>query len=139
MINEVLSPIRWNKEGLITVIAQDHQSGKVLMLAWMNPEALLKTVETKKAHYYSRSRQKLWLKGKTSGHEQYIQSIHLDCDGDALLLKVISQNNIACHTGRESCFFRQWDGKNWQVTEPTIEEGRHYGEPRHIDCLARDD
>lgn len=117
MIEEILNPIHWNKEGLITAIAQDNQSGKVLMLAWMNKEALLETIKTGKVHYYSRSRQKLWRKGETSGHEQYVSSIHLDCDGDAILLKIIARGNISCHTGRESCFFRQWDGDKWQLTE----------------------
>ncbi len=94
-------------EGLIPVIAQDAATGEVLMLAYMNEEALKKTLETKKAHYWSRSRKKLWLKGETSGHTQEVKEVLLDCDGDTLVLKVIQRGGAACHKGYRSCFFRR--------------------------------
>ena len=94
-------------DGLIPVIAQDAATGEVLMLAYMNEEALKKTIETKKAHYWSRSRQKLWLKGETSGHIQEVKDILLDCDGDTIVLKVEQQGGAACHKGYRSCFYRR--------------------------------
>lgn len=105
-----------NGQGLIAVVTQDYYSGQVLMVAYMNEEAFNKTVETKKAHYYSRSREALWLKGETSGHYQSVQEMYLDCDHDTLLLKVI-QEGVACHTGRKSCFFQKIDIENRVVTE----------------------
>ena len=101
--------------GLITAIAQDIHSGEVIMLAHMDKEAFEKTLETKEAHYHSRSRNKLWHKGESSGHIQKIHSIRLDCDGDAVLLKVEQIGNIACHEGYHSCFYREW--KDGQVTK----------------------
>lgn len=98
------------EDGLITAIAQDYKTGEVLMVAFMDREALEKTIETRKAHYWSRSRRKLWKKGESSGHEQVVREILMDCDGDAVLLKVEQQGG-ACHTGYRSCFYRNIEGK----------------------------
>lgn len=100
----ILEMVKYNADGLVPAVTQDIRTDEVLMLAWMNEESLKKTVETGKVHYYSRSRQKLWLKGETSGHFQKLRSISIDCDGDTLLLKV-EQTGAACHTGHRSCFF----------------------------------
>jgi phosphoribosyl-AMP cyclohydrolase len=112
----LLNDIKYNEAGLVPAIAQDATTGRVLMMAWMNAEAITRTLETGYAHYYSRSRGKQWQKGETSGHEQRIVDIYLDCDGDTLLLKV-EQTGPACHTNRESCFYRQRDGENWKIIE----------------------
>ncbi|MFK5881630.1 MAG: bifunctional phosphoribosyl-AMP cyclohydrolase/phosphoribosyl-ATP diphosphatase HisIE [Sulfurospirillum sp.] len=108
MDQELLNSINWDKNPLIPVIAQESDNGKVLMLAYANKEALELSLKTKFAHYYSRSRQKLWKKGEQSGHTQEIEEIYLDCDSDTLLYKV-KQNGVACHTGRYSCFFNRVD------------------------------
>ncbi len=108
MIKEAfLKEVKYDKQGLVAVIAQDVHSKKVRMLAYMNEEALKKTLETGKVHYFSRSRNELWLKGETSSNYQYLKSISIDCDGDALLLQIEQQNGISCHTGNSSCFFRE--------------------------------
>ncbi len=114
--------IRWNNAGLIPVIAQEYPIGDVLMLAWMNREALRLTLESGQAVYWSRSRQSLWRKGETSGHVQQVRDIRLDCDSDALLLKVEQQGGIACHTGRKSCFYKQFQAGQWQDVEPVLKE-----------------
>ncbi|WBF65574.1 MAG: phosphoribosyl-AMP cyclohydrolase [Candidatus Kinetoplastibacterium crithidii] len=101
-----MDELKFDKDGLIPVIAQDYKNGDVLMMAWMNKEALQKTISLGKAVYWSRSRKKLWEKGEESGHTQIVQEIRLDCDGDVILLKVNQLGNISCHTGRKSCFFR---------------------------------
>ena len=100
-------------EGLVPVVTQDAESGEVLMLAYMNREAWLKTLETGKAHYWSRSRHSLWLKGETSGHLQLVREVRLDCDEDTVLLKVKQLGDAACHTGYRSCFYRKWQGGEW--------------------------
>ncbi|MAX51205.1 MAG: phosphoribosyl-AMP cyclohydrolase [Methylophaga sp.] len=105
-LQEVIDNLPWNAQGLINAVAQQYDSGELLMVAWMNKEALLETVTSKRACYWSRSRQCLWRKGETSGHTQEVKSIFLDCDGDAVLLKV-DQKGAACHTGRKSCFYNQ--------------------------------
>ena len=105
-LQEVIDNLPWNAQGLINAVAQQYDSGELLMVAWMNKEALLETVPSKRACYWSRSRQCLWRKGETSGHTQEVKSIFLDCDGDAVLLKV-DQKGAACHTGRKSCFYNQ--------------------------------
>jgi phosphoribosyl-AMP cyclohydrolase len=123
-----LSKVQWNEHGLVPVIAQQVGSNDVLMFAWMNREALEKTVELGEAVYWSRSRKKLWHKGETSGHIQKVREIRLDCDSDALLLKVEQVDNIACHTGRHACFFQQLDMSSgeWEVVEPVLQEpGAH--------------
>lgn len=116
-----LDDVSWNNEGLVPAIAQDARTGKVLMMAWMNREALECTAREGQAVYWSRSRGKLWRKGESSGHVQHIIDIRLDCDGDTLLLKVNQDGGIACHTGREHCFFRQLtvgDQVGWHDVEP---------------------
>ncbi|SFU29157.1 phosphoribosyl-AMP cyclohydrolase [Nitrosomonas eutropha] len=122
MTDEWLDTINWSVDGLIPVIAQDENGGKILMVAWMNREALKRTVETGEAIYWSRSRKKLWHKGEESGHTQTIKAIHLDCDEDVLLLSVEQKGGIACHTGRQSCFFRRLKNGEWIVTEPVIKD-----------------
>ena len=105
-LQEVIDNLPWNTQGLINAVTQQYDSGKLLMVAWMNKEALLETIASKRACYWSRSRQCLWRKGETSGRTQEVKSIFLDCDGDAVLLKV-DQKGAACHTGRKSCFYNQ--------------------------------
>jgi len=112
----LIDDIRFNDAGLAPAIAQDAGSGRVLMMAWMNAEAVQQTLTTGFAHYYSRSRQKQWKKGESSGHVQKVVDIFLDCDGDTLLLKVV-QTGPACHTNRQSCFYRRLDHENWQIIE----------------------
>ena len=104
-----LDSIIWNEDGLVPVIVQDITSNKVIMFAWMNNETLKQSIEKRKAIYWSRSRKKIWMKGEESGHIQYIKEILLDCDSDTLLIKVRQEGGIACHTGRESCFFNKID------------------------------
>ncbi|MDR3158576.1 MAG: phosphoribosyl-AMP cyclohydrolase [Zoogloeaceae bacterium] len=118
----VLDLLHWDENGLIPVIAQDAQTGRVLMLAWMNPAALQCSAREGVAVYWSRSRQRLWKKGEESGHVQRVRAIRADCDGDALLLLVEQQGGIACHTGRESCFFRELAGQTWQDIDPVLKD-----------------
>ncbi len=115
-----LEQVKWNDDGLLPAIAQDHESGEVLMLAWMNREALQLTREQGQAVYWSRSRQQLWVKGETSGHRQQIHEIRLDCDADVILLQVEQIGGIACHTGRRRCFFRVLKNGEWQIDEEII-------------------
>ena len=105
----LLEAVAWNEQGLVPVIAQEVGSGDVLMMAWMNRDALLETLRLGEAVYWTRSRQKLWHKGEESGHTQKVKEIRLDCDGDTILLLVEQKDGIACHTGEHSCFFQQWD------------------------------
>lgn len=115
-----LDSIRWDDQGLLPVITQDHQTGEILMFAWMNRESLSITAEEKKAVYWSRSRQKLWRKGEESGHTQIVHDIRLDCDEDVLLIKVEQVGGIACHTGRQSCFYRTLTDDGWQADQDVI-------------------
>lgn len=118
-----IQSIKWDKDGLVPVIAQDYRTNKILMFAWMNQEALELTQKNKKAFYWSRSRKKIWEKGEESGHVQNVYEIRLDCDGDVILLKIEQIENIACHTGRETCFYQKLDDKNMWVTDyPVIKE-----------------
>ena len=117
-----LDEVPWNGEGLITAIAQDAASGKILMVAFMNREALKETVETRQAVYWSRSRKRLWRKGEESGHVQRLVELRLDCDADAVLLKVEQAGGIACHTVRESCFFRKLEDGRWVTTDPVLKD-----------------
>ena len=117
-----LDAIQWTEDGLVPVIAQQHDSGRVVMFAWMNRESLALTVETGFAVYWSRSRQRLWRKGEESGHQQQVIDLQLDCDGDVLLLKINQQGGIACHTGRHSCFYRSLQNGHWQTTEAVIKD-----------------
>ena len=116
-----ISQIAWNSDGLIPAIAQDAISNKVLMMAWMNEEALQATVIEQRAVYWSRSRNKLWRKGEQSGNIQRLVGLHLDCDNDTILLKVVQEGGAACHTGRESCFFKiLQDNNNWIAVDEVI-------------------
>ena len=126
-----LDTVRWNDAGLVPAIAQDVVTGKVLTLAWMNREALVRTQETRSAHYWSRSRAKLWKKGETSGHLQKVQEIRIDCDADAILLLVEQTGGIACHTGHERCFFRRLEGDNWLEAEPMLKDPREIYRDEH--------
>ena len=115
-----LNKVNWSKDGLVTAIAQDAMTGRVLMVAWMNREALRLTVMKGEAVYWSRSRKKLWHKGEESGHFQRIKEVCLDCDGDTVLLLVEQQGGIACHTGRASCFFNRLENGRWLEVDTVI-------------------
>lgn len=117
-----LSKINWSADGLVPVIAQEIDTGKVLMVAWMNRDAVKHTVETGQAVYWSRSRKKLWRKGEESGHIQKVKDIYLDCDEDVLLLIVEQVGGMACHTGRHNCFFKKLEDGQWVVTAPVIKD-----------------
>jgi phosphoribosyl-AMP cyclohydrolase len=117
-----LDEVPWNESGLVAVVTQDHRSGRVLTVAWMNREALQRTVETQEAVYWSRSRKKLWRKGEESGHVQKVLEVRLDCDADAVLLRVEQAGGIACHTGRESCFFRKLEDGKWVAVDPVLKD-----------------
>jgi phosphoribosyl-AMP cyclohydrolase len=117
-----LDEVPWNEHDLVAVVAQDHSSGRVLTLAWMNRAALEETVRRGEAVYWSRSRKKLWRKGEESGHAQKLREVRLDCDADAILLKVDQVGGIACHTGRESCFFRKLEKGKWVTIDPVLKD-----------------
>ncbi|MDE1989281.1 MAG: phosphoribosyl-AMP cyclohydrolase [Betaproteobacteria bacterium] len=117
-----LDAVHWNEQGLVPAIAQEASSGQVLMVGWMNREALRRTVEDGTAMYWSRSRQKLWHKGEVSGHVQRVLEIRLDCDADVLLLQVEQVGGIACHTGRVRCFFRRLENGQWVETDPVLKD-----------------
>lgn len=117
-----MANIRFNQDGLIPAIAQDETSGDILMMAWMNAESLQLTVEEGQAIYWSRSRGKLWRKGETSGHQQLVSEIRLDCDDDVILLKVKQKGGMACHTGRRSCFYRKLENGQWQSVDPVLKD-----------------
>jgi len=117
-----LDEVPWNGEGLIAAVAQEAKSSRVLTVAWMNRDALKETAETKRAVYWSRSRNKLWRKGEQSGHVQKVLEVRIDCDADAILLKVEQVGGIACHTGRESCFFRKLENGRWVTIDPVLKD-----------------
>lgn len=117
-----LDEIKWNDEGLIPAIAQEAGTGKILMVAWMNREALEKTAASGQAVYWSRSRRRIWRKGEESGHVQTLRELRLDCDNDVLLLQVEQQGGIACHTGRHSCFFQKLVDGKWLAVDPVIKD-----------------
>ena len=117
-----LDAVKWDDKGLVAAIAQDLTSLEVLMLAWMNRESLQLTLDTGDAHYWSRSRQTLWKKGETSGHIQHVKELRLDCDGDAILMKVEQMGNVTCHTGRRRCFFNLLEDGRWIVSDPNADE-----------------
>ncbi|MDR1367930.1 MAG: phosphoribosyl-AMP cyclohydrolase [Candidatus Accumulibacter sp.] len=119
-----IDTLKWDAGGLIPAIAQDEASGRVLMLAWMNRDSLEESMKTGNAVYWSRSRRRLWRKGEESGHIQTLKSIRVDCDGDALLLTVVQAGGIACHTGRKSCFFREFREGRWISVDPVLKEPR---------------
>lgn len=120
MTADFLDEVRWNADGLVPAIAQDAATGKVLMLAWMNREALAATVAEGRAVYWSRSRGALWRKGEESGHVQILKDVRLDCDNDAVLLSVEQRGGIACHTGRERCFHQSLQQGRWKSVEPVL-------------------
>jgi phosphoribosyl-AMP cyclohydrolase len=120
-----IDDVNWDAQGLVPAIAQEHGSGDVLMLAWMNREALARTVELGEAVYWSRSRNRLWHKGEESGHIQQVHEVRLDCDNDVVLLKVTQLGHeppIACHTGRHACFFQRYDNGQWKTVEPVLKD-----------------
>jgi phosphoribosyl-AMP cyclohydrolase len=117
-----IDEVSWDKDGLVPAIAQDAKSGVVLMVAWMNREALQLTIDENRAIYWSRSRQKIWRKGEESGHIQELIELRLDCDSDAILMKVNQIKNIACHTGRQSCFYRLFKNGKWEDFDEVIKD-----------------
>jgi len=117
-----LDEIKWTDDGLVPVIAQDAKTGKVMMFAWMNRDSLAETVATGCAVYWSRSRQRLWRKGEASGHQQLVKNINLDCDADVILMEIEQQGGIACHTGRESCFYRRLQDGVWETVAPVLKD-----------------
>ncbi len=117
-----LNKVNWSEEGLVPAIAQDAESGDILMMAWMNREALRQTAELGEAVYWSRSRKKLWHKGEESGHTQKVREIRLDCDEDVVLLKIEQIGGIACHTGRHSCFFQKLSDGRWEAVDPVLKD-----------------
>ncbi|MGG4605893.1 phosphoribosyl-AMP cyclohydrolase [Paenalcaligenes sp. Me131] len=127
MTQDWLSQVHFDEQGLIPAIAQDAHTGAILMVAWMNREALAETVATNRAVYWSRSRQRLWRKGEESGHTQNLKEIRLDCDGDVILLRVEQLGGIACHTGRESCFYQRLESDEqgrtyWKTVDPVLKD-----------------
>lgn len=122
MNQDWLDELKWNEAGLVPAIAQDSETGVNLMVAWMNRDALLETVTSQRAVYWSRSRQKLWRKGEESGHQQVVKEVRLDCDADVILLKVEQLGGIACHTGRHNCFYRVFKNGAWQAVEPVLKD-----------------
>lgn len=117
-----LDEVPWNEHGLIAAVAQDAASGRVLTVAWMNRDALRQTAEKGEAVYWSRSRQRLWRKGEQSGHVQKVRELRLDCDADAVLVLVEQLGGIACHTGRQSCFYRKLENGSWVTTDPVLKD-----------------
>lgn len=130
MTDSWLDRIRWTADGLLPAIAQDAATGRVLMMAWMNRESLALTVTEGRAVYWSRSRRALWRKGEESGHIQRLKDIRLDCDNDVVLLSVEQVGGIACHTGRESCFYQQLQGSEWVSVDPVLRAPEEIYAPR---------
>ena len=124
MTENWLDKVKWDEHGLVPAIAQEKSTDKVLTLAWMNRESLAKTAETGEAHYWSRSRKRLWKKGEQSGNVQKVLEIRLDCDEDAVLISVEQGGGIACHTGRHNCFFQKLDNGRWVTVDPVIKDPR---------------
>ena len=120
MMTDWLDQIKWNEAGLVPAIAQDAETGVNLMVAWMNRDALKETIETNRAVYWSRSRKKIWRKGEESGHQQIVSEVRLDCDADVVLMKVDQKGDIACHTGRQSCFYRVFADGEWKAVDPVL-------------------
>ena len=126
--NALLNAVKWDANGLVCAIAQDAHTQRVLMVAWMNAEALEQTVATGFAHYYSRSRQKQWMKGEESGHTQQVHELRLDCDGDAIVMQIEQKGGISCHTGRQSCFYQVWRDGAWHAVDAVLKnEADIYG------------
>jgi len=121
-LGSYVDKVAWNADGLVPAIAQDYKTGRILMMAWMNAEALTLTIDENRAVYWSRSRQKLWRKGEESGHVQHLKEVRLDCDNDVILLQVEQLGGIACHTGRQSCFYRTFVDGEWKTTDPVLKD-----------------
>lgn len=117
-----LDAVKWDNDGLVPAISQDHKSGRILMMAWMNREALELTAKEQRAIFYSRSRQQLWRKGESSGHVQKLHELRLDCDSDVIVMQVEQIGGIACHTGRESCFYKVFENDRWVDVDPVIKD-----------------
>jgi phosphoribosyl-AMP cyclohydrolase len=117
-----LDEVKWDSAGLVPAIAQDAATGRVLMMAWMDREALTLTAETGLAHYFSRSRNRQWQKGEESGHFQRVSELRLDCDGDVVVMQIEQVGGIACHTGRSSCFYRRYQSGEWVVSDPVLKD-----------------
>ena len=125
-----LDEIKWDNDGLVPAIAQDHKTGRVLMMAWMNRESLALTAAEQRAIYWSRSRGKLWRKGEESGHVQKLHELRLDCDADVIILLVEQLGGIACHTGRARCFYKRLEAGAWRETDPVLKDPKAiYGQP----------
>ncbi len=124
-MNAIADELKWDGNGLVPVVTQDAKSDRVLTVAWMNREALRQTLDKGEAVYWSRSRKRLWHKGEESGHVQKVIEIRVDCDSDVVLLKVEQHGGIACHTGRESCFFRRLEDGQWVTTDPVLKDPAH--------------
>ena len=129
--NALLADVKFDEKGLVCAIAQDAQTLRVLMVAWMNAEALQQTAATGFAHYYSRSRQKQWMKGEESGHTQKVHELRLDCDGDAVIMLIEQAGGIACHTGRESCFYRVWRDGAWHIVDAVLKNEQEIYDHTH--------
>ncbi|MED5412191.1 MAG: phosphoribosyl-AMP cyclohydrolase [Pseudomonadota bacterium] len=121
-MSSYLDKVNWNEDGLVPVVAQDVESGRLLMQAWVNRESLQASVEEGRAVYWSRSRSKLWRKGEESGNMQKLVDVYMDCDNDTLCFKVQQIGGIACHTGRESCFFQKLENGAWEASEPVLKD-----------------
>lgn len=121
-MDNLIKAVKWDANGLVCAIAQDWQTGRVLMVAYMNAEALQQTAATGLAHYYSRSRKKQWQKGEESGHVQKVRELRLDCDGDAIVMQIEQVGGMACHTGRESCFYQVWEDGAWQIRDAVLKD-----------------
>jgi len=130
-MNDWLDAIKWDDNGLIPAIAQDHHTGRILMMAWMNREALALTASEGRAIYWSRSRGKLWRKGEESGHVQKLHELRLDCDADVIVLMVEQLGSIACHTGRESCFYRVFENGAWKTVDAVLKDPHTIYSPEH--------
>ena len=129
-MHDYLEQIKWNADGLVPAIAQDANTGEILMMAWMNRAALQQTIATSQAVYYSRSRQTLWHKGEQSGHQQTVEQVRIDCDADVVLLSVQQKGGIACHTGRQSCFYRVYTNGQWQTDAPVLKDPKEMYQSR---------
>jgi phosphoribosyl-AMP cyclohydrolase len=124
-MTDFLDEITWDKDGLLPAVAQDAKTDRILMVAWMNRESLALTAKEQRAVYWSRSRQKLWRKGEESGHVQHVKEIRLDCDSDVIVLKIEQVGGIACHTGRESCFYRVLQDGTWHTVDPVLKDPKN--------------
>jgi phosphoribosyl-AMP cyclohydrolase len=124
-MTDFLDEITWDNDGLLPAVAQDAKTDRILMVAWMNRESLALTAKEQRAVYWSRSRQKLWRKGEESGHVQHVKEIRLDCDSDVIVLKIEQVGGIACHTGRESCFYRVLQDGTWHTVDPVLKDPKN--------------